>query len=54
MDGKRGYDVREVIANVVDDADFLEVQAGFAMSIVVGFARILRPFGRESSPTSQR
>jgi methylmalonyl-CoA carboxyltransferase 12S subunit len=40
MDGKRGYDVREVIGGVVDFADFLEVQAGFAPNIVVGFARI--------------
>ena len=31
---------------VVDRGDFLEVQAGFAMNIVVGFARILgRPIG---------
>jgi len=39
-DGKKGYDVREVIANVVDDADFLEVQAGYAQNLVIGFARI--------------
>jgi methylmalonyl-CoA carboxyltransferase large subunit len=39
-DGKKGYDVREVIAKVVDFADFLEVQSGYAMNIVVGFARI--------------
>jgi len=39
-DGKQGYDVREVIARLVDHADFLEVQAGYAMNIVVGFARI--------------
>jgi methylmalonyl-CoA carboxyltransferase large subunit len=40
-DPKRGYDVREVIANVVDDADFLEVQAGYAPNLAVGFARII-------------
>jgi methylmalonyl-CoA carboxyltransferase large subunit len=40
VDGKRGYDVREVILRVVDSADFLEVQAGYAPNIVVGFARI--------------
>lgn len=40
-DGKQGYDVREVILRVVDNADFLEVHAGFATNIVVGFARIL-------------
>jgi methylmalonyl-CoA carboxyltransferase large subunit len=40
VDGKQGYDVRDVIAKIVDNADFLEVQAGYAMNIVVGFARI--------------
>ncbi|NNJ60252.1 MAG: acyl-CoA carboxylase subunit beta [Dactylosporangium sp.] len=41
VDGKRGYDVRDVIMNTVDGGDFLEVQAGYATSVVVGFARIL-------------
>ena len=40
-DAKKAYDVREVIANVVDDADFLEVQAGYAPNLVVGFARLI-------------
>ena len=40
VDGKLGYDVREVIGQLVDYADFLEVQAGYATNIVVGFARI--------------
>jgi methylmalonyl-CoA carboxyltransferase 12S subunit len=39
-EGKTGYDVREVIARVVDRADFLEVHAEFARNIVVGFGRI--------------
>src|SRR5208337_102815 len=39
-DGKKAYDVREVITKVVDFGDFLEVQSGYAMNIVVGFARI--------------
>jgi len=39
-DTKKGYDVREVITRIVDFGDFLEVQAGWAMNIVVGFARI--------------
>ena len=39
-DPKKAYDVREVIANVVDNADFLEVQAGYATNIVIGFARV--------------
>jgi methylmalonyl-CoA carboxyltransferase large subunit len=43
---KKGYDVREVISKVVDFADFFEVQSGYAMNIVVGFARIAgRPVG---------
>jgi methylmalonyl-CoA carboxyltransferase large subunit len=37
---KKGYDVRDVISKVVDFGDFLEVQSGYAMNIVVGFARI--------------
>jgi methylmalonyl-CoA carboxyltransferase large subunit len=40
-DPKQSYDVRKVIAGIVDRADFLEVQAGYAMNIVVGFGRIL-------------
>ena len=40
VDGKKGYDVRQVILGMVDHHDFLEVQAGYAQNIVVGFARI--------------
>jgi methylmalonyl-CoA carboxyltransferase large subunit len=40
VESKRGYDVREVIRRVVDFADFLEVQSGYAANIVAGFARI--------------
>ena len=39
-DNKKGYDVRDVILKVVDFGDFLEVQSGYAMNMVVGFARI--------------
>lgn len=39
-ENKQGYDVRAVIESIVDHADFLEVQTGHAMNIVVGFARI--------------
>ena len=39
-ESKQGYDVRAVITSVVDFGDFLEVQAGHAMNIVVGFARV--------------
>ncbi len=34
------YDMYEVIRRVVDDGEFLEVQAGFAQNLVVGFARL--------------
>jgi propionyl-CoA carboxylase beta chain len=34
------YDVRDVIATVVDDEDFVEVHPRYAQNIVVGFARI--------------
>lgn len=37
---KRGYDVRDIIKRIVDDADFLEVQEHFAKTAVVGFARM--------------
>lgn len=40
-DPKKGYDVRDMICGIVDQGDFLESQAGFAMNIVVGFARIV-------------
>jgi acetyl-CoA carboxylase carboxyltransferase component len=36
----QGYDMREVIHHVVDDGELLEVQAGFAPNLVVGFARL--------------
>ena len=39
-EGTKGYDVREVIGKIIDHADFLEVQAGYAKNIVVGFGRI--------------
>ncbi|MDX2154100.1 MAG: carboxyl transferase domain-containing protein [Bryobacteraceae bacterium] len=40
VETKQAYDVRNVIANVVDFGDFLEVQSGYAMNIVIGFARV--------------
>jgi len=40
VQGNKGYDVREVIAEIVDHRDFLEVQAGWAMNIVIGFGRV--------------
>ncbi|AKK02575.1 acyl-CoA carboxylase subunit beta [Corynebacterium epidermidicanis] len=41
VEGKKGYDVREIIARIVDRGDFLESQAGFAPNIVVGFGRVV-------------
>ncbi|EIT87300.1 protionyl-CoA carboxylase [Fictibacillus macauensis ZFHKF-1] len=40
FDSTKPYDVRKVIAEVVDEASFFEVHANFARNIVVGFARI--------------
>jgi len=34
------YEMREVVARVVDDGGFLEVHADFAPSLIVGFARL--------------
>jgi propionyl-CoA carboxylase beta chain len=36
----RPYDIREIIYHVVDDEDFMEVQASYASNVVVGFARM--------------
>ncbi len=41
VESNKGYDMREVIREIVDHADFLEVQAGWAQNIVVGFGRIV-------------
>jgi propionyl-CoA carboxylase beta chain len=39
-DPDRPYDVKEVIARVVDEGRFLEVHAQYAENLVVGFARL--------------
>ena len=45
-DPKVGYDVREIIGRVLDYEDFLEIQAGFAPNLVIGFGRLQgRPIG---------
>jgi len=36
----RAYDIKDVITRIVDNGDFLEVNALFARNIVVGFARM--------------
>lgn len=41
VDPKQSYDVRNVISGIVDQGDFLEVQSGYAMNMVVGFARLV-------------
>lgn len=40
IEGKKGYDVRDVITKIVDYGDFLEVKAGYATNIVTGFGRV--------------
>lgn len=37
---KQSYNVKDVINSFVDENSFLEVQAGFARNLVVGFARL--------------
>ncbi|MBS7299367.1 MAG: methylmalonyl-CoA carboxyltransferase [Eubacteriales bacterium] len=36
----KAYDVKEVIAEVVDGGSFMEIQSGFAKNIVIGLARM--------------
>ena len=33
-------DVRKIIARLIDDGELLEIQAGFARNLIIGFARI--------------
>ncbi|MBM3163133.1 MAG: acyl-CoA carboxylase subunit beta [Chlorobi bacterium] len=40
VDPKQSYDVREVIARIVDRGDFMEVQDMFAPNIVIGLGRL--------------
>lgn len=40
VNANKSYDVHEVIKKVVDDGEFVEVQAGFAKNIVTGYAHI--------------
>lgn len=39
-DPNKPYDIKDLIINVIDDANFLEVQSHFAKNIVIGFARM--------------
>jgi len=46
VETKIAYDMRGVIARIVDYRDFLEIQPGFAPNILVGFGRLQgRPIG---------
>jgi methylmalonyl-CoA carboxyltransferase large subunit len=40
LDPKQRYDVRDIIVNIFDKGDFMEIQAGYATNIVIGFARL--------------
>ena len=39
-DSKKPFDVREIIARIVDDSDFDEFKARYGTTLVCGFARI--------------
>ncbi len=39
-DPSKPYDMRDVIALIVDDGEFFEVQEHFAQNIVIGFSRL--------------
>ncbi|HET7029339.1 MAG TPA: acyl-CoA carboxylase subunit beta [Candidatus Limnocylindrales bacterium] len=39
-DPAQPYDMHRVIAAIVDDGDFLEIQPGWAQNVIVGFARL--------------
>jgi propionyl-CoA carboxylase beta chain len=39
-DPSKPYDIKELIAKVVDEGDFFELQPAFAGNIVIGFARM--------------
>lgn len=48
------YDMHEVITRILDDDEFLEVQAGYASNIIVGFGRIDgRPVGIVANQPTQ-
>jgi geranyl-CoA carboxylase beta subunit len=51
-DEREPYDVREVIARLVDGSDFLEFKAEYAAEMMCGHARLQGPAGRH--PGQQR
>ena len=40
-DGRKSYDVREVIARLVDDSEFHEFKELYGTTLVCGFARLM-------------
>ncbi|MGW5383197.1 acyl-CoA carboxylase subunit beta [Nocardia sp. NPDC003963] len=40
LDGNRPYDIRDVLAEIVDDGEYLEVQATWATNLVCALARL--------------
>ena len=54
VDYRKPYDVREVIARIVDDSEFLEFKALYGTHTVCGHARDRGPPGRASSATTAR
>jgi propionyl-CoA carboxylase beta chain len=49
--GKQPYDMHEVIARIVDDGEFLELQPAWAANIIIGFCRLE---GRASGIVAQQ
>jgi propionyl-CoA carboxylase beta chain len=48
------YDMHEVVTRILDDDEFLEVQAGYATNIIIGFGRIEgRPVGIVANQPTQ-
>jgi propionyl-CoA carboxylase beta chain len=48
------YDMRDVVARIVDDGDFFEVHEHFAKNLIVGFSRLNgRPIGIVGNQPSQ-
>jgi propionyl-CoA carboxylase beta chain len=39
-DASKPYDIKEAIAKIADEGDFLEVQTNYAQNIVIGFIRL--------------
>ncbi|MBF0183336.1 MAG: acyl-CoA carboxylase subunit beta [Magnetococcales bacterium] len=39
-DPQRPYDMKELVEKVVDNSDFMEIQAGYAKNIIIGLARM--------------